>query len=54
MKMFLTILLAVSLHEAPLQVTEITGTRNEDPIHSPDTELPALALSSFPSELTVE
>lgn len=54
MKMFLTILLAVTLHEAPLPVTDKGDTPDSDPIHSTVAELPAMALSSFPSELTVD
>ena len=54
MKVFLTILLAVSLSGSPLQGTNRPDTSAADPTDTPDAEVTALHLSSFPSELTVD
>ncbi|MCK7534573.1 MAG: hypothetical protein MZV63_27985 [Marinilabiliales bacterium] len=48
MKVFLTILLAVSLSGAPLQGTTRTDTSGADSVRTPDAELTAPVLSSFP------
>lgn len=54
MKVFLTILIAVSLSWAPLEGTTRTDTSGSASVNTPDTEVTALQLSSFPSELTVD
>jgi len=51
---FLTILLAVSLYGAPVQGTTRTDTSGAGSARTPEAELSAPVLSSFPTELTVD
>ncbi|MDZ7634682.1 MAG: SPOR domain-containing protein [Bacteroidales bacterium] len=54
MKMFLTILLAVSLYGSPLLGTAPTDTSGAIPERTPEAELSVPLISSFPTELTVD
>ncbi len=54
MRILIAILLVLAFNSAPMQATDLTITRESDPIHAVIPEASVMVLSSFPSELTVD